>query len=738
MKKILPARLGLTGSSLATLFFILLIAPTASGRLGVERTFAQTNTWTLLTSGTTNELRSVHFLNESEGWVAGANVTLLRTSDGGTNWSAITNTRVDVGNGFHSVRVIDQNTIWVGGRAAAIRSTNSGMTWGGAQWTSSAGLPFQNSLFASSAAVAWGVGPGPRTHLRHEFLTSFFFSEVFSQTFSEMNDVYFVSGGPGWSVGNGGQIIRLSNATGGATLTPQTSGTTQTLNGLYMLDADTGWVVGNGGTILKTSNGGGAWNAQNSGTNATLRDVHFADANRGWIVGDGGTILTTSDGGATWTPEASGVTVDLRSVFFPSANVGYAVGANGTILKRSGAAPATVASVSAASFTGAELAGESIVSLFGANLAASTESASSTPLPTTLAGTSVRVRDSAGREQSAPLFFASPGQINLLLPADLANGAATFSVMRDNAVIATGTTQIAAVAPGLFAANANGQGVAAAVVLRVKADGTRTFEPVARLDAATGSFVAVPIDLGPATDEVFLLLYGTGIRGRSALPAVTATVGGTNMEVGFAGAQGELVGLDQVNLRLARSLSGRGELDVRLMVDGKATNIVKINIGGTANTNPTPVLSNFVLNTPTFNSSGATLSGRFDFSDADGDIAFNGNLTNSAKLRLSVRVGQNTCTLELTGPFLNLRGQSMGTVNFSVTYGFRNAIFLPVNVEGRLLDVAGNVSNPVTTDASQWFCGLAPGLDQMSRSAVPRRATELDRPRRYYRQVIES
>jgi uncharacterized protein (TIGR03437 family) len=137
--------------------------------------------------------------------------------------------------------------------------------------------------------------------------------------------------------------------------------------------------------------------------------------------------------------------------------------------------------------------------------------------------------------------------------------------------------QIAAVAPGLFAANANGMGVAAAVVLRRNAAGQDTFEPVARLEGT--SLVAVPIDLGPATDQVFLILYGTGIRGHSALSMVTAQVGGVDVPVLFAGDQGTFAGLDQVNLGpLPRSLVGRGDVVVMLTVDGKAANNILVSI----------------------------------------------------------------------------------------------------------------------------------------------------------------
>jgi uncharacterized protein (TIGR03437 family) len=239
---------------------------------------------------------------------------------------------------------------------------------------------------------------------------------------------------------------------------------------------------------------------------------------------------------------------------------------------------ASVSSISAASFSGTELAADSIVAAFGSELATQTLVAPSLPLPTTLAGTTVRVRDSAGMERLAPLFFVSPGQVNYLMPTGTAPGAATVTIASGSGKLSLGSVQIATVAPGLFTANANGQGVAAAVALRVRSDGSQVFEPVARFDAATGRFVPVPIDLGPPTEQVFLILYGTGFRNASALSAVTCRIGGTDVGVLFAGKVDGLVGLDQSNVNIPRSLIGRGEVDVVLTVDGKAANTARIAI----------------------------------------------------------------------------------------------------------------------------------------------------------------
>ena len=237
-----------------------------------------------------------------------------------------------------------------------------------------------------------------------------------------------------------------------------------------------------------------------------------------------------------------------------------------------------VASVSAASYNGGALTPESIVTAFGSNLATTTAAATTTPLPNSLAGTVLRVLDAAGNERPAPLFFVSPTQINFQLPPGMVNGAATVTVTSSDGVLSIGTIQITSVGPGLFSADASGRGLAAATVLRIKADGSQVYEPVARFDPATNKFAAVPIDVSVAGQQVYLILFGTGFRQRSALSAVSVKLGGVDGQVLFAGAQGGLIGLDQLNTLLPSALAGRGEVDVALTADGKAANTVRIAI----------------------------------------------------------------------------------------------------------------------------------------------------------------
>ena len=88
----------------------------------------------------------------------------------------------------------------------------------------------------------------------------------------------------------------------------------------------------------------------------------------------------------------------------------------------------SMTALSAASLRGLALAPESHVSLFGDGLATGTEIAGPPPYPTVLAGTSVSVVDSAGAGSLARLTYASPTQVNLVLPAGLASGTATVTL----------------------------------------------------------------------------------------------------------------------------------------------------------------------------------------------------------------------------------------------------------------------------------------------------------------------
>jgi len=228
-----------------------------------------------------------------------------------------------------------------------------------------------------------------------------------------------------------------------------------------------------------------------------------------------------------------------------------------------------------ASFLSGPIAPNSFVSAFGSSLATVTQAAGS-PYPTNVGGTTVTVTDALGVARLAPLSYVSPTQVNYIVPGSTALGQAIVTV-------AAGTTTssaaavIAAIDPGVFLFG--GTDLVAAYVQRVNADGSQTVDNVYTLNSS-GGIVAAPIDLSPANSQVYLVLYGTGLRGHSsASNSVTITAGGVSLPAPiYAGAQPQYAGLDQIDVVLPQSLAGKGDVAIQVTVDGQAANLGHVTI----------------------------------------------------------------------------------------------------------------------------------------------------------------
>jgi uncharacterized protein (TIGR03437 family) len=226
----------------------------------------------------------------------------------------------------------------------------------------------------------------------------------------------------------------------------------------------------------------------------------------------------------------------------------------------------------AASNYAGTVAPESWASVYVPGLAAEPATADAPPLPTKLGGVVVEVTDAKGLKRPALLHAVLKDQVNFIVPAGSAPGPAKVTVTagQQKTVVAV---QIEAVAPGLFCANAGGRGVPVATVWRRNAQGQTSTQDAYHCPTP-GACTAVPIDLGPETDQVVLQLFATGLRGYQT--AVTARIAGAAAPVVGAAPQPDYVGLDQVNVLLLRALAGKGEVPVVVAADGKTANPVSI------------------------------------------------------------------------------------------------------------------------------------------------------------------
>jgi uncharacterized protein (TIGR03437 family) len=218
--------------------------------------------------------------------------------------------------------------------------------------------------------------------------------------------------------------------------------------------------------------------------------------------------------------------------------------------------------VSAANYSFSSIAAKSIVAAFGSNLASATQIATDQPLPTSLNGTSVQVRDSLGQLRSAPLFFVSPNQINYQIPAGTAPGAATVYITNGSLSTQTGATMVAASALSIFTQDQSGNGVAVA------------------LDAFT--FTLPPFNATLLNGQPnAIAVFGTGL-GNDATDidgnvsaSVQATIDGQPVTVSYAGRAPGFAGLNQLNITFPAGLaSGTHKLVVSR--NGVSSNSVSI------------------------------------------------------------------------------------------------------------------------------------------------------------------
>jgi uncharacterized protein (TIGR03437 family) len=204
------------------------------------------------------------------------------------------------------------------------------------------------------------------------------------------------------------------------------------------------------------------------------------------------------------------------------------------------------------------------------------QSATTAPLPFVVADTSANVQDSAGVNRAAGVYFVAPDRANLQIPAGTAAGTATITISNplgySSGTIPIATTSANSVAPGLFAADGSGAGVMKGYAIRTNG-ATQTIEQVAQFNPATCVWVATP--LAQPTNQVTLVLLGTGFRQRTSLGAVSANIGGTPVTVVSAGAAAT-IGFDELRLQLPALTSGLK--DIAVAVDGKAANIVRVQI----------------------------------------------------------------------------------------------------------------------------------------------------------------
>jgi len=227
-------------------------------------------------------------------------------------------------------------------------------------------------------------------------------------------------------------------------------------------------------------------------------------------------------------------------------------------------APSIDSMANAAGFRAGDVAPGSIISVFGANLAVDVAQAAQAPLPVTLGGATLLING-----LPAPLFYASPTQLNAQVPYEVSTGMANVTVVVGNSTSPAAPLRLRIAAPGIFLLEG---GQAAAQNQDGSVNG-------AAHPAPAGSIVSVYLTgVGPTNPPVPTGAAAPSDPPALAMPPVTAMFDDQPADVLFSGLAPGLIGVFQVNLRVPAQLAP-GAYTLLIESGGAFSNSAMVQVG---------------------------------------------------------------------------------------------------------------------------------------------------------------
>lgn len=216
-------------------------------------------------------LKDIFFYGNSFGWTFDNDGKLFRTTNGGIDWSNISNSV-----GGDRLFFANQNLGWMVSGSNILKTSDGGVTWS-TEYT----------------------------------------------TIEHLYDLYFLNDSVGWAVGRYGGVLKTTDA--GDNWIIKNSGISYFLSSVFFINKDLGWSASFSGGIIKTTDGGNSWSQQYYNTYFNLRCLFFVDSLNGWAGGQFDALLHTTNGGITWEQQVYDNGYGLTDIKFVD-DIGYAVG----------------------------------------------------------------------------------------------------------------------------------------------------------------------------------------------------------------------------------------------------------------------------------------------------------------------------------------------------------------------------------------------------------------------------
>lgn len=333
----------LTAALIALFAGLVLLVP--NGYLSVQSKMK----WFLLTEAEPIAIHagpflSIFFFDKNNGIAVGS-ISIEKTNDGGTNWSAVKNW--DENNrGFSSI-LSANGQLWIVGsekdKPLVLTTKTHGFNW--EDWKhvvfEEKNLSELNSKFTSfydmcfdHSGNAWAVGDGGVAQLtpsdKEWQVSSIFVSK------DRLNSVSCNPSGQVWAVGENSTALRYQNG-----WEKIETGKVGVFTKVISYDKET-WILGGEstskvnslrkGVLVRSRDNGQTWENKGPESASVLHDINI-NGKSGWLVGDDGSLYSTGNSGDSWNKEVSPTQNDLLNIFFLDSQNIWAVGDRGSVLK---------------------------------------------------------------------------------------------------------------------------------------------------------------------------------------------------------------------------------------------------------------------------------------------------------------------------------------------------------------------------------------------------------------------
>ncbi|MFA6481742.1 MAG: YCF48-related protein [Bacteroidales bacterium] len=288
--------------------------------------------WSIKTNGFIENIQDIWFTDNLEGFIAGGDGLLMKTTDGGVTW--VSKNHPMYPPEYTCLFFINKTIGFAGANHTLYKTTNSGENWTEVMgMNSSLKAPgFIKSVFFLDRDNGWTIAEEGIVCRTADGGTTW--QAIQTGSTDILSDIVFTDKLHGFAAGSGGAFLKTID--GGLNWNQISNSISEYISTMHAFNQDSIIVACFMGEAHRTYDGGLTWNPlvlPRSISYQYFRQIRFLDNKIGWMIADPGVILKTTDGGDTWSRQGSNVGHELNSVYFTDENHGWACGWGGTIIK---------------------------------------------------------------------------------------------------------------------------------------------------------------------------------------------------------------------------------------------------------------------------------------------------------------------------------------------------------------------------------------------------------------------